>query len=89
MHFKKISNFFQELISNCSEACNKIRYKSLKSAKVLEEQKECKIYILPDKENKHIIITDAGIEMITTRLILNLGTISRLRTRQFMKVIEN
>jgi HSP90 family molecular chaperone len=43
--------------------CDKIIYKFLKNAKVHGEQKELKIYILSDKENKHISIKDAGSEM--------------------------
>jgi molecular chaperone HtpG len=84
----KTKKFFQELISNCSDLCDKVRNESLKNAEVLGEQKKLKIDILSDKENKCISITDAGIEMITVQLISNLGTISRSRTRQFMKVIE-
>jgi molecular chaperone HtpG len=52
------------------------------------EQKELKIDILSDKENKRISITDAGIEMTAAQLISNLGAISRSGTKQFMKVIE-
>jgi molecular chaperone HtpG len=46
-------------------ACDKIRYESLKNAEILGGQKELKINILPDKENKRISVTDAGIEMTT------------------------
>jgi HSP90 family molecular chaperone len=52
------------------------------------EQKELKIDILLDKENKLINITDEGIEMTTTQLISNLDKIERSETRQFMKTIE-
>jgi HSP90 family molecular chaperone len=44
---------------------------------MLEKQKEVKIDILSDKENKRISITDAGIEMITVQLISNIGIIIR------------
>jgi molecular chaperone HtpG len=88
MHFIKTKKFFRELISNCLDLCNKIRYESLKSAKVLVKQKKLKIDIISDKKNKRISITDAGIEMTTTQLISNLSTISRSGTRKFMKAIE-
>jgi molecular chaperone HtpG len=73
----KTKKFFQELISNCSDVCDKIRYKSLKNVEVLGEQKELKIDTLSDKENKCISITDARIEMTTTQLISNLIIITR------------
>jgi molecular chaperone HtpG len=56
---KKISS---ELISNCQDPCDKIRYESLKNAEVFGEQKELKIDILPDKENKRINLTDTELE---------------------------
>jgi molecular chaperone HtpG len=51
---------------------------------VFGEQKELKIDILLNKENKHISISDTGIGMRKVKLISELGTIARLRTRQFM-----
>jgi molecular chaperone HtpG len=86
--FMKTKKFFQELISNCSDICDKIRYKSLKISDALGEQKEIKIDILSDKENKLFNVTYAGIEMTAAQLISNLGTIARSITRKFMKVIE-
>jgi HSP90 family molecular chaperone len=50
-------------------------YESLKNADMLGEKKELNIDILSDKENKCIIITDAGIEMTTNQIISNLDTI--------------
>jgi HSP90 family molecular chaperone len=62
-------------------ACDKIIYESLKNAEAHGEQKELKIDIHLDKENKRINIKDAGIEMTTTQLISNLDKIERSGTR--------
>ena len=55
--------FLRELISNASDACDKIRYEALKNPERLGNQKELKIKILPDKENRCLSIIDTGIGM--------------------------
>ncbi len=76
--------FLRELISNSSDACDKLRYEALTHTYILGDDGDFKIGLLIDKAARCITITDNGVGMSREELIANLGTIAKSGTQDFL-----
>ena len=80
--------FVRELVSNASDACDKLRYLSNTKEKLIKDDPNFKIQITIDKKNNLITISDNGIGMNKKDLVSNLGTIARSGTAHFLKELS-
>ncbi len=76
--------FLRELISNASDACDRLRYEAIARPELIADGEPPKISIVPDKKNDTLVVADSGIGMDRQELIDNLGTIARSGTRAFV-----
>jgi molecular chaperone HtpG len=80
--------FLRELISNASDAADKLRFKALSNIKLYENDNQLKVQISINKKEKLIIINDNGIGMTRDEVIENLGTIAKSGTKSFIESLN-
>jgi molecular chaperone HtpG len=80
--------FLRELISNASDACDKLRFEALHNASLFEADSDLKIRVSYDKETRSLTIADNGIGMSRDEVINNLGTIAKSGTREFFSQLS-
>ena len=76
--------FLRELISNASDACDKLRYEAIARPELIADGEAPKIRIVPNKKDNTLVVADSGIGMDRQELIDNLGTIARSGTKAFV-----
>ena len=79
--------FLRELISNASDACDRLRFSAISNADLYEEDIELKIRVSYDKDNRSVTISDNGIGMSREEVIEHIGTIAKSGTRSFLDSI--
>ena len=80
--------FLRELVSNASDACDKLRFEALDNAAFYEDAPELKVHVSFDAEAKTVTIRDNGIGMSADEAVSHLGTIAKSGTREFMAKLE-
>ncbi len=80
--------FLRELISNASDACDKLRFEGINNGALYENDPELHVRITLDKDNKTITISDNGIGLTSDEAIENLGTIAKSGTKDFVSKLS-
>ncbi|AHC39061.1 molecular chaperone HtpG [Ehrlichia muris] len=81
--------FLRELVSNASDACDKLRYESLSNQDLIDQDSDFKIVISVDQDKNRLYISDNGIGMNRQDLIDNLGTIAHSGTQRFLEAMNS
>ena len=81
--------FLRELISNASDACDKLKYMALTHPDIAKDSGQLKIKIIPDAENRTLTVEDNGIGMNREDLISHLGTIAKSGTADFVRNVKD
>ncbi|MEO8310640.1 MAG: molecular chaperone HtpG, partial [Caldimonas sp.] len=80
--------FLRELISNASDACDKLRFEAIDKPELYEGKTDLEVRVAFDKDARTITITDNGIGMSSEEAVAHLGTIAKSGTREFMSALE-
>ena len=86
--YKDREVFLRELLSNASDALNRLRFEMVTNRDVLDSNAELKIHIAADKETRTLIIQDTGLGMTRDEVIENLGTIAQSGARKFLELTK-
>ena len=81
--------FLRELVSNASDACDKLRFEALNKPALYEDAPELQVRVAFDADVKTLTITDNGIGMSADEAVANLGTIAKSGTREFVAALES
>lgn len=81
--------FLRELISNASDAIDKIKFEALTNSEILEEDKDFKITLSVDKDNRKITVSDNGIGMTYEEVAENIGTIAKSGSKAFKEKLKD
>ncbi len=81
--------FLRELISNASDAIDKIRFESLTNQEILEGNNDFEIFLIPDENTKNLTISDNGMGMTYDEVIENIGTIAKSGTKAFLEKLKD
>src|ERR1700688_3319707 len=85
--YSDLDIFLRELISNASDACDKLRYEAIANPALIADGEAPKIRIAPNKKDNTLVVADTGIGMDRQELIDNLGTIARSRSKSFLSCL--
>ena len=80
--------FLRELVSNASDACDKLRFEALDKAELFEDAPTLQVHVFFDTDKKTLTIRDNGIGMSADEAVAHLGTIAKSGTREFMARLE-